>query len=87
MAETKVQPLTRKGREKQILAPRLDDERFKFMSYGVDAMFIEKQLRKRQEEMDQQKINFEYMHKQEFGDFVQRQLERDKEIEAKNQLK
>jgi hypothetical protein len=37
--------------------------------------------------MDQQKINFEYMHKQEFGDFVQRQLERDKEIEAKNQLK
>jgi len=57
------------------------------MSYGVDAMFIEKRLREKQEEMAAAKINFEYMHKQEFGDFVQKQLERDKEIEAKTQLK
>ena len=72
MSEKKQQPLKRQGREKQVVAPRLDDERFKFMSYGVDAMFIEKRLREKQEEMAAQKINFEYMHKQEFGDFVQR---------------
>ena len=52
------------------MAPRLDDDRFKFMSYGVDAAFIEKKLRAQQEEMKKQKINFEYIHRQEFGDTI-----------------